>query len=144
MYKKLNVIGIIFALFIILGITGCQQSSSINSKGGLYYEEAGEILLSDFKTVIAPYKAKYTSEKDLKKEEIKAIREALRNCQQFDFASKKDVTRKELSDFLSQHGWTPSEAEKEMSVLDSRGNTIWMFNIKNSTTHVVYLYVEEQ
>ncbi len=144
MYKKLNVIGIIFALFIILGITGCQQSSSTNSKSGLYYEEAGEILLSDFKTVIAPYKAKYTSEKDLKKEEIKAIREALRNCQQFDFASKKDVTRKELSDFLSQHGWTPSEAEKEMSVLDSRGNTIWMFNIKNSTTHVVYLYVEEQ
>ncbi len=144
MNKKLNAIGIIFALFIILGITGCQQSSSGDSKSGLYYEEAGEILLSDFNTVIAPYKAKYTSAKDMKKEDMKAIREALRNCQKFDFISKKDVTKKELSDFLSQHGWTPSEADEELSVLDSRGNTIWMFNMKNSTTHVVYLYVEEQ
>ena len=146
MKKRISILGIALAAIVMFGLSGCQQQtdSSDSKKNALYYVEAGEIAKSDAEAVIGPYKTKYSSSADLTYKDIKDIRNGFRECYLYGFTSEADVTAEKLKDFLTQHGYTPSEAESELSDLYNRGNAIWMFNVKISTEHVAYLYIEEQ
>ena len=98
--------------------------------------------MSDFISIIEPYKSKYSTSDDLTFEEIKAIRNKCRECKKYSFSSDSDVLRKDLTSFYTSHGCTPSEAEERMEVLDERGNALEVFNTYNSE-HVIYLYIEK-
>lgn len=143
MKRKISILGIALALFCILGFTGCQNNSS-ESKSKLYYVEVAEIDKSDYETIIAPYKASYSSTAELNFNEIKTIRLALRNCETNRFDSETDVSKKDLKTFLTSHGCTPSEANEALEELKDRGNAIWLFNSSTSASYVIYFYIEEQ
>lgn len=138
MNKKLKFIGIVLALFCILGITGCQQTTS-GEASKKYYVEAGEVN----KTSALSISNSYGNQSSYTFSEIKQIRNLFRSLEQYDFASKADVSRSECYDFLVTHGFTPSEANSVLNDFDSRGNGLGLFNSKNSN-HAVYIYFEKQ
>jgi hypothetical protein len=138
MNKKIRFIGIILAVCCILGMTGCQQTSSGESPKK-YYVEAGEVDKNSALSIANSYgnQASYSFS------EIKQIRNLFRALDQYDFASRADVSRSDCYDFLVNHGFTPSEAENTLKEFDSRGNGLGLFNVRNSN-HAVYIYFEKQ
>ncbi len=145
MNRKNRFFVITVLLLIMLGLSGCQQpTNSTESSGGytqgrLYYLEFGQMLKSDYLTVVSPY----SSKTEFTFDEIKAIRNSLRSCNLIDFQSNANVARNDLHDFFTSHGFTPSETDELFASLDERGNIIGAFNIRNNTNQIVYLYVEK-
>ena len=132
---------LLVGLAVILMLSGCKQQtdSSSSNEGKLYYLEFGQMLKTDFETVTAPY----SSKTEFSFSEIKTIRNSLRNCNLIDFSSSSDVTRSDVHDFFTSHGFTPSETDELFSALDERGNIIGAFNIRNHDDQVAYLYIEK-
>ena len=97
------------------------------------------MLKSDYINAVSPY----ASKSELTFDDIKAIRNALRNCQMIDFDSSANVERNDLQNFFTSHGFTPSETEELFSALDERGNIIVAFGIRNNENQIAYLYIEK-
>lgn len=146
MKKRISILGIAFIAMVILGLDGCKQQadSSTETNNALYYVEVGEIAKSEAEEVITPYKTKYSSVAEMNYQDIKDIRNGFRGCYLYNFSSEADVSSEKLKEFLTQHGYTPAEAEEGLSDLYNRGNAIWMFNVKTSSEHVAYICIEEQ
>lgn len=139
MKNKLYYFGCIFILSTILGFASCQQPTSSTSEFK-YYVEGGVVSKSQLQAIVAPYENKT----NLTFDDIKAVRNKIRACPMEDFASEKDVVKKDCQDFLTQHGFTPSEADEVIQSVNDTGNVILFFNVKNSTVKAAYIYAEKQ
>lgn len=146
MNRKCRILGIVVLLMVMLFFSGCQQSTNSNessgggySQGRLYYLEFGQMLKSDYITVVTPY----SSKTEFTFDEIKVIRNSLRSCNLINFKSSANVARNDLNDFFTSHGFTPSETDELFASLDERGNIIGAFGIRNNTNQIAYLYVEK-
>ncbi len=136
---------LLVGLAVILMLSGCKQQadSSSSNEGKIYYLEMGQLAKDDFLNIIEPYQSKYSSSEELTFNDIQKIREALRNCKLVDFQSAANIERKEVIDFHTSHGCTPSETDKIMSKLDERGNALEAYNIRNKEDQVAYFYIEK-
>ena len=140
MKKRICILGIALAAIVMFGLSGCQQNTSDDSKNTLYYVEGGILSKTTLQTIVAPYENKT----DFTYNEIKAIRNQLRACELEDFFSEKDVTRDDCHNFLTQHGFTPSEANQGIESVNNTGNALLFFNVRNSPSKAIYIYAEKQ
>lgn len=131
--------GCLLCAMILLVSTGCKQNTE-ESKPAKYYVEGAVLDKTELQTIIGPYQNKT----DYTFDEIKTVRNLLRACEYEDFFSEKDVSRDECSDFLTQHGSSPSEADSIMDSLDDVGNVIMFFNVTTSNAKAAYIYAEKQ
>ncbi len=138
MKNKLYFLGLIMFIGTLLLLTSCQQQSTPPETK--YYYEGGVLNKTTLQTIVAPY----ANRTDLTFNDIKAVRNSIRACEIENFASQKDVSRKDCHDFLTQHGYTPSEADKVIESVNNTGNALLFFNVKNSTTKAAYIYAEKQ
>lgn len=140
MNKKLKIIGIVLALFCILGITGCQQSTGSGGSSGKYYAEMGILNKSEFEAIISPYRNKGSFTFD----EIKAIRNQVKACQLDEFESQKDLSREETLDIIIASGYDQSTSETYMKSIDETGNMLLWYSVRNNPSKYAYLYIEKQ
>lgn len=140
MNKKLQIIGIVLALFCILGITGCQQATGSGSSSGKYYAEMGILNKSEFEAIISPYRNKGSFTFD----EIKAIRNKVSACQMDKFESKKDLSREEAKAIIIDSGYNQSTSETYMKSIDETGNMLLYYSVRNNPSKYAYLYIEKQ
>ncbi len=140
MNKKLKIIGIVLALFCILGITGCQQSTGSGGSTGKYYAEMGILNKYDFEAIYAtfPKKNSYTFD------EIKAFRNKVSACQMDKFESKKDLSREEAKAIIIDSGYDQSTSETYMKSIDETGNMLFYYSVRNNPSKYAYLYIEKQ
>lgn len=136
---------LLVGLAVILMLSSCQQQtdSSSSNEGKIYYLEMGQLAKDDFLNILEPYQSKYSSSEELTFNDIQTIREALRDCKLSDFKSAANIERKEVIDFHTSHGCTPSETDEIMSKLDERGNALEAFNNRKNENQVAYLYIEK-
>ena len=141
MNKKLKIFGIVMALFCILGVTGCQQSTGgSGGSSGKYYAEIGVLNKSDFNAALAtlPKKNSYTFD------EIKAFRNQVKACQMDKFETKKDMSRDETKALIIDSGYDQSTAETYMKSIDETGNALFYYAVRNNPTKYAYMYIEKQ
>lgn len=141
MKKNLYFIEIILGILFVFSLTGCQQQTNLTeSKTAKYYVEGARVNKSTLMTIIAPYQNKT----DLTFDDKKKARNEIRTCNLESFESSADITRDECYDFLVKHGYSPSEANSLFDQIDEKGNALLFFTVKNSSTKMVYLYLEKQ
>lgn len=136
MKKNLFGVGLVLLLSSILILSSCTQQNTPSAPEPTYYYECGILSTAILQTIVAPY----SNKTDLTFNDIKTVRNKIRACNPEGF-SEKDVSRETCHNFLSQHGYTPSEADTIIESINDVGNGILFFysNIKTA-----YIYAEKQ
>ena len=138
MFKKLPyIISILFVLFT----TACTLNNDSSDNEQKYYVEMGRITKTDYNTCLNTYRNLSNSPTAA---EIKAVRSTLRSYQQYDFSSTAICRRSEFHAFLTEHGYSKSEADETIKAIDSVGNNILFFHYKYSDDYVCWMYVEKE
>ena len=137
MKKNTLIFSSLMMLSLMLIVSACKQQSDPPAK---YYIEGGVMDKETLMTIVAPYENKT----NLTFDEIKTVRNQLRACTLDDFSSEKDVSEEECRDFLTQHGYTPSEADEAIDSVNNVGNALLFFNVKTSTAKAAFIYAEKQ
>ena len=123
-------IGVICCLAFL---NGCSEDDS-NTQ---YYYEFFRILKTDFNKVTIPTPPNLTFYA------IKNYRDSLRSYSTNFMESGTDATEDDIYELLTSRGKTPSEANIEISFLNTVGNNIFVFVYTLNTTEWVILYLEK-
>lgn len=137
MKKNLFGVGLVLLLSSILILSSCTQQNTPSAPEPTYYYECGILSTEILQTIVAPY----SNKTDLTFNDIKTVRNKIRAFNPEGF-SEKDVSRETCHNFLSQHGYTPSEADTIIESINDVGNGILFFSVSNIKT--AYIYAEKQ
>lgn len=140
MKKQFFGIGLFLFMGTMLVLSSCTQQNTPSAPEPTYYYECGMLNITTLQTIVAPY----ANKTDITFNDIKTVRNKIRACNLDDFASENNVSRGTCHDFLTQHGYTPSEADKVVDSVDEIGNALLFFSVKNSNTKAIYIYAEKQ
>lgn len=124
--------------FIVIGIvfliTGCETSTDSGTNTQHYYYEAFTISITDYYSVPQPAN-NFNS--------IKNWRNQLRiHIVEF-LESGANLTQSELYDYLTQRGVTPSDANREISFLNSIGNNYYAGPYIPDSNLAIFIYIEK-
>ena len=124
----------IVGIFIIgLFLNSCDTGTE--TKTQYYYYEAFTISKSNFNSVSLPSTATFNA--------IKSYRNSLKNYSAEFLGSGTDSTQDDIYSLLTQRGMSPAEANNEISLLNSVGNNVLIFNYAYNNNYYVIMYLEK-
>lgn len=145
--KKNRFWKLMLALTTILSaitFAGCKNEEEDKNtyyiKEQTYYGEVARITKSDYQT----FSSRYNSTSAITYSLLKEARSTLKTYNEYDFASNAGIKRSEMLNFLTQHGFTPLEAESSLNDLDKRGNLLQFYNYKYSNDYIIWIYIEKE
>ncbi|MDR0494889.1 MAG: hypothetical protein LBG95_04600 [Treponema sp.] len=130
------VVGIIIVEFFLNGcdtITGTERTTE---QAEYYYYEAFLISKPDFISVPIPSSKTFG--------EITSFRDSLKNYSVEFLGSGEDATQNDIYTILTQSGMTSTQINNEISLLNSVGNNIGVFEYLYDSSLYIIVYVEKE
>ena len=118
----LAIIGITFFLF------ACDTTTGPETKTQYYYYEFFRISKANYNSVSLPSSATFNA--------IKSYRNSLKNYSVEFIASGTDATQQDIYDLMTSRGISASDANNEISLMNSIGNDVLIFEYALNNRHI--------
>jgi len=130
-------IGFFIVGIIIVGLffNSCDTSTEPEIKTQYYYYEVFRISKSNFNSVSMPSSPTFNA--------IKSYRNSLKNYSVEFIGSGTDATQNDIYSLMTQRGMTPTEANNEISLLNSIGNDVLWFQYVYDSNYYIIMYLEK-
>jgi len=126
---------LILAVSILFGtiLTGCKEPEP--EKTQYYYYEFFRITKTNYNSVALPSTATFSS--------IKNYRDRLKNYSVEFISSGTDATQDDIYSLMTQRGMSPTEANNEISFLNSVGNDVLYAQYTLDSNFYIIIYIEK-
>jgi hypothetical protein len=126
---------IVIGLIVVgLFLNSCDDVTKTETETQYYYE-IFRLTKTNFNSVPLPSTLTFNA--------IKSYRNSLKNYSVEFIGSGTDATQNDIYSLLTQRGMTPSETNDEISLLNSVGNNVLIFEYAYSDSYYVIIYVEK-
>jgi hypothetical protein len=119
---------------LVFSFNGCDNLTS-NSKTQYYYYEFFRISKSNFNSVALPSTATFSA--------VKNYNDKLKKYSVEFLGSGTDATRQDIYDLLTSRGFSASQANAEIELLNSIGNDAAVFEYTLNNYYYIIAYVEK-
>ena len=136
-WKHLAILAIvgINVFFVACDDTEPETKTGSETKTQYYFYEVFRISKANYNSVSLPSSITFNA--------IKSYRNSLKNYSVEFIGSGTDATQSDIYSLLTQRGMTPSETNSEISLLNSVGNNVLLFQYVYDNNFYIIMYVEK-
>jgi len=134
--KKIWTVILLISLVFGTILTGCKEPEpEPDTQKTQYYYEIFRISKTNYYSVSLPSTATFNT--------IKNYRNQLKNYSVEFISSGTDATQDDIYSLITQRGMSPTEANQEISFLNSIGNDLFYFQYIPDSNYYIILYLEK-